>query len=71
MPDLVHRANINHCLELLNDPNLASEKRAAIVKVLIAEEDHLSHDHEQLEFAESRAARGRELLNQLRYVRDD
>ena len=38
--------------------------------MLIAEEDKLSHDLEQLEFAETRAANGRERLKCVRELRD-
>jgi hypothetical protein len=70
MPDFMCRANIDHYLELLNDPDLSTEKRATVVKLLIGEEDKLSYFQDQLKFAESRAARGREWLSQLRYLRD-
>ncbi len=70
MRNTIYRANIDHCLELVNDPALASDKRADMIKLLIKEEDKLAHDQEQLQFAESRAARGRELLNQIRYLRE-
>ena len=44
MRDFIHRANIDHYLELLNDPGLTAEKGATIVKLLVAEEDKLSHN---------------------------
>jgi hypothetical protein len=37
-----------------------------VTKLLIEEEDKLGHDLEQLEFAENRAADGRDRLNRLR-----
>jgi hypothetical protein len=37
----------------------------------MAEEDKLSHDLEQLEFAETSAAKGRERLKQVRHLRDN
>ena len=67
MRDFLHRANIDHYLELLNDPDLIALKRATIVKLLVAEEDKLSHDQEQLEFAESRARQGQDRLKALRH----
>jgi hypothetical protein len=70
MDRFIARANIDHYLGLLNDEGLASEKRATVVKLLIAEEDKLSHDQEQLGFAESRAANGRDRLNGLRQKLD-
>lgn len=67
----VVRANIDRQLELLNDPRLEPERRADVVKLLIAEEDKVSHYQEQLEFAESRAAKGRLHLSELRRKRDN
>jgi hypothetical protein len=64
--DFITRANIDRYLELLRDPDLVSGKRAAVVKILIEEEDRLSKLQENLELAERRATRGRELLDQSR-----
>jgi hypothetical protein len=44
---------------------LGAERRI-ITKLLIEKEDKLGHDLEQLEFAENRAADGRDRLNRLR-----
>lgn len=49
---------------------MSPKRRAAVVKLLIAEEDKVSHDQEQLEFPESRPATGRLRLNDLRRKRD-
>ena len=62
----IARENIDHYLGLLDNADLASEKRGLIIKLLIEEEDKLSHDLEQLEFAESRAANGRGRLARLK-----
>jgi hypothetical protein len=70
MDNFIARANIDHYLDLLHHGDLPPEKHTTIVKLLIAEEDKMSHDLEHLQFAEQRAARGRDLLSQLRYVRD-
>ena len=70
MDEFIARANGDHFLDLLNQGDLAPEKRATIVKLLVAEEDKLGHHQEQLEFAETRAARGRQRLAQLRNARD-
>jgi len=71
MHRFVARANVDHYLSILNsDVILGAEKRAAIVKLLIEEEDKLSHDLEQLEFAETRAANGRERLKRVRRLHD-
>ena len=68
----IARANIDNYISLLNaDVLLSPEKRGTIIKLLIAEEDKLSHDLEQLEFAETRAANGRERLNHVRHLRDN
>ena len=65
MERFLARANIDHYLGLLNDADLAPEKRTTVTKLLIQEEDNLAHDLEQLEFAEIRAANGRDRLNSL------
>ncbi len=70
MDRYVARANIDHYLGILNDGSLAPERRAMITKLLVAEEDSLSHDLEQLQFAEIRAAKGRDRLNHLRRTLD-
>ena len=62
----IARANIDHYLGLLNDADLAPEKRTTVTKLLIQEEDNFGHDVEQLRFAEKRAADGRDRLNHLR-----
>lgn len=66
MPEFIYHANIDHYLEMLYDHELATEKRTMVMKLLIEEEDKLAHVHEQLEFAESRAANGRTRLNGVR-----
>ncbi len=65
----VARANVDHYLGLLNGGDLAPHNRNTITKLLIAEEDRLSHDLEHLEFAESRAASGRERVNHVKNLR--
>lgn len=70
MSDFVVKANIDHYLELLQNHNIAHETRGIITKLLIFEEDKLSYDLEQLEFAESRAATGRERVSRVRQIRD-
>jgi hypothetical protein len=65
----VARANIDHYLSILNsDILLSPERRTVIIKLLIAEEDKLGHDLEQLEFAETRVASGRERLERVRQL---
>jgi hypothetical protein len=72
MPIYAARANIDHYVGILNsDIPLNAEKRVTIVKLLIAELDKLSHDLGHLEFAESRAANGRQRLNDVKQLRDD
>jgi hypothetical protein len=70
MDQFIARANIDHYLTLLNGGDLPTDRHATITKLLIAEEDKLSHALEHLEFAETRAANGRERLNHLRRLRD-
>ncbi|SRR5579862_101944 len=66
----VMRTNIDHYIGLLNGSDLASQDRSTIIKLLIAEEDKLSHDLEHLEFAESRAANGRDRVSRLKTLRE-
>jgi hypothetical protein len=67
----IARANIDHSLTILNAVViLRPDLKDTLTKRLIAEQDKLAHDLEQLEFAESRAARGRQRLNQVRQLRD-
>ena len=67
----VARENIDHYLGILSsDVLLSAEKRATIIKLLIAEEDKLSHDLERLEFAEVRAAKCRDRVDCLRKLGD-
>ena len=66
MDKFISRANIDHYLSLLNDAGLAPKIRATVTKLLVEEMDKLHGDLEQLEFAEQRAAHGRDRLNHLR-----
>lgn len=65
------RANIDHYIALLNDTDLVPDRRSAITKLLIAEEDGLGHDLEQLEFFEHRAAAGRKRVEHVATLRND
>ena len=66
MDRFVARANVDHYIGLLNDPGLAAEKRATVMTLLMQEVDMLRGDFEQLEFAERKAADGRNRLHHLR-----
>jgi hypothetical protein len=70
MDHFVARANIDHYLGLLDSSDLAPNKRPMIIKLLIEEEDKLSHDLEQLEFAEERFARCIQRMGHLTKLRD-
>jgi hypothetical protein len=65
----VARTNIDHYIGLLSGRDLAPQSRRTITKLLVAEEDKLSHDLEHLEFAESRAATGRDRVNHQKTLR--
>lgn len=67
----IAHANIDLYLGLLHKDDIPPDTRAVISKLLIAEEDRLAHDLEQLEFAESRAAMGRDRVNHLRNLRNN
>ncbi|WP_439400069.1 hypothetical protein ACRQ5Q_41380 (plasmid) [Bradyrhizobium sp. PMVTL-01] len=66
----VARANVDRYLALLNGSELAPHSRTAITKMLISEEDKLSHDLEHLDFAERRAVEGRRRLNHVKNLRE-
>jgi hypothetical protein len=66
----IARTNVDHYLGLLSDHDLASDKRAVITKLLIEEVHKLSRDLEHFEFAETRAANGRDRVNHTRKLRD-
>ena len=70
MDNFIARANIDHYLELLGEDDIPPAKRTVITRLLIEEENKLSRDLEQLEFAESRAAACRDRLSRLRRLRD-
>ncbi len=67
----VVRANIDHFLKALWDGNLTPEKCSTITKLLIEEQNKLSHDLEQLQFAEDRVLAGRKRLEHLRSKLND
>ena len=56
MDRFIAQANIDHYLDLLKNDDVPAHNRSTINGLLIEEEDKLSRDQEQLEFAESRAA---------------
>ena len=70
MKNFIARANIDHYLDLLAKDDIPSNTRSVICKLLVDEENKLSHDLEQLEFAESRMARYRDRVDRLRHLRD-
>lgn len=66
----VTRANIDHYLGLLYGHDLSPHNRSLITMLLMAEGEKLSFDLVDLEFAELRAASGRERLTRSKTVRD-
>ncbi|MCP3463395.1 hypothetical protein [Bradyrhizobium sp. CCGUVB23] len=64
MDRYIARANADHFITRLSDGDLTPDGRSTITKMLIAEEDRLRHDLEQLEFAENRASARRKRVNQ-------
>lgn len=66
----VARANIDHYLGLLDAKGLSPQNRNTITALLIAEEDGLGNDLEQLDFAETRAADGRARVRRVRGLRE-
>jgi hypothetical protein len=53
----IARANIGHYLSVLSSTDLTERNRETVIKLLVGEEDRLSHDLEQLQFAEDRPVR--------------
>ncbi|SFH81206.1 hypothetical protein [Bradyrhizobium sp. Gha] len=70
MHRFVAKANVDHYIGLLNRSDLAPDHRMHVTKLLIEEEDKLSHDLEHLEFAERKAANGRDHVHHVRTARD-
>lgn len=70
MDRYVARANVDHYIEFLNGDAISATNRITITKLLIAEEDKLSHDLEQLGFAEDRAANGRDRVAKIKRLRN-
>lgn len=66
MDPFITRENIDHFLELLKADDITPDRRDAITRLLLDEENKLSYDLEQLEFALTRAANGRDQLKQAR-----
>ncbi len=70
MDHYIARANMDHYLGLLDDADLPPHNRSTITKLLIAEEDKLSHDIECLEFAELRTAKSQDRVEHARRLRN-
>jgi hypothetical protein len=70
MQRFIAKANIDHYIGLLNGSDLTPNRRTAVTRLLIAEEDKLAFDLEHLDFAERRAAEGRDRLRRVRDMRD-
>lgn len=71
METYIAHTNIDRYLDLLHSCEaLAPANRSALTKLLIKEEDRLSHTLEQLQFAEDRTTNGRERVARLRELRD-
>jgi hypothetical protein len=70
MDRYIARANVDHYIALLNTADLTPDRRSAITKMLISEEDGLAHDLEQLEFYEIRAVAGRKRVETVANLRD-
>lgn len=62
----VARANIDRYLSVLYSADITDYERQTVTKLLLGELDKLRHDPTQLEFAEKRAANGRERVNHAR-----
>ena len=70
MDRLIARANIDHYLSILNSTGLNAANRATIIKLLIAEQNKLARDLEELEFVEVRTAQCWERVIRFTNLRD-
>ncbi|MET3278922.1 hypothetical protein AB7M42_004855 [Bradyrhizobium diazoefficiens] len=70
MQQFVAKANVDHYIGLLTGSDLTFNSQMAITRLLIAELDKLAHDQEHLEFAEKRAADGRDRVKRMTEMRD-
>jgi hypothetical protein len=70
MNNFIARPNIDHYLDLLSKDDTLPRNRTMITKLMLEEEDKLSQDLEQLEFAESRVASCRDRVDRLKQLRD-
>ncbi len=70
MDRYIAHANIDHYFSLLTSQNLTDGNRATISKLMVAEEDRLGRDLENLQFAELRVAKARDRVNHLTKLRD-
>jgi hypothetical protein len=70
MNNYVARANIDHFLDMLHNNDVPAHSRSTITRLLIEEENKLSHDQEQLQFAESKAAVCRNRADRQRRLMD-
>ncbi|WP_049819895.1 hypothetical protein [Bradyrhizobium japonicum] len=66
MHRFIAQANVDHFISLLNGDDLTSDKRTAITKLLLAELDKLANELDHLEFAERKAAEGRDRVTRAR-----
>ncbi|MCW1990817.1 hypothetical protein ABIE85_002141 [Bradyrhizobium diazoefficiens] len=64
------RSNIDHYLGVLYNHDLSPHDRSVVTMLLVAEGEKLSIDLGDLEFAELRAASGRERLTRSKQSRD-
>ena len=70
MDSYVAQANIDHYFNILTTQRLTERNRDTVMRLMLAEEDKLGRDLEQLQFAEQRTARSRDRVNHLRKLRD-
>jgi hypothetical protein len=70
MGQFATHANIDHYLNLLSNNYIPDRNKSVIGKLLVEEENKLSHNAEQLEFAESRAAMYRDRVDRQGRLRE-
>jgi hypothetical protein len=70
MDQFAARANIDYYLEMLTNNDISRRNRSMVTKLLIEEENKLGRDHEQLDFAEDKAAVCRDRADRQRRLLD-
>ena len=66
MRDFIAEQNVDHYLSMLQKPQLASDQRTTLQKLLVEEENLLGRNREQLELADRRVHEGKQRIRKLK-----